>query len=215
MRAGRVRYEHDALGRIVVRQKMRLSGEEGHLAVRVGRGGSPDLGHDPGRHPLAVSYDPLGRRTAKRAWQLTAKAVIERDRLHLGRRRHSANRRRRSASAPRPGHADLGPPGPAARHPAERISAADAPQEEIDSRFFAIVTDLVGTPTELVDESGDGGVAHPEHSLGHYCLADGQQAYTPLRFPGQYYDPETGLHYNYFRHYDPETARYLTRDPLG
>ncbi|WP_416520587.1 RHS repeat-associated core domain-containing protein, partial [Streptomyces achromogenes] len=34
-------------------------------------------------------------------------------------------------------------------------------------------------------------------------------------FPGQYYDPETGLHYNYFRHYDPETARYLTPDPLG
>ena len=40
-------------------------------------------------------------------------------------------------------------------------------------------------------------------------------AYTPLRFPGQYHDPETGLHYNYFRHYDPETARYLTPDPLG
>ncbi|MFV2118770.1 RHS repeat-associated core domain-containing protein, partial [Streptomyces sp. Act-28] len=39
--------------------------------------------------------------------------------------------------------------------------------------------------------------------------------YTPLRFPGQYYDPETGLHYNYFRHYDPETARYLSVDPLG
>ncbi|RNG18204.1 hypothetical protein EEJ42_27590 [Streptomyces botrytidirepellens] len=28
-----------------------------------------------------------------------------------------------------------------------------------------------------------------------------------LRFPGQYADPETGLYYNYFRHYDPETAR--------
>jgi RHS repeat-associated protein len=40
-------------------------------------------------------------------------------------------------------------------------------------------------------------------------------AYTPLRFPGQYFDVETGLHYNYFRHYDPETARYLTPDPLG
>ncbi|MBJ6636844.1 RHS repeat-associated core domain-containing protein [Streptomyces sp. DHE7-1] len=36
-----------------------------------------------------------------------------------------------------------------------------------------------------------------------------------MRFPGQYYDPETGLHYNYFRHYDPESARYLTPDPLG
>ena len=32
---------------------------------------------------------------------------------------------------------------------------------------------------------------------------------------GQYYDPETGLHYNYFRHYDPETARYASADPLG
>jgi RHS repeat-associated protein len=40
-------------------------------------------------------------------------------------------------------------------------------------------------------------------------------AYTPLRFPGQYYDPETELHYNYFRHYDPKTIRYLSVDPLG
>uniref|UniRef100_UPI0034DF257A RHS repeat-associated core domain-containing protein n=1 Tax=Streptomyces sp. PU-14G TaxID=2800808 RepID=UPI0034DF257A len=37
----------------------------------------------------------------------------------------------------------------------------------------------------------------------------------PLRFPGQYADPETDLHYNYFRFYDPETARYLSPDPLG
>ncbi len=40
-------------------------------------------------------------------------------------------------------------------------------------------------------------------------------AYTPLRFPGQYFDRATGLHYNYFRYYDPETARYTTPDPLG
>ncbi|MEW1601990.1 RHS repeat-associated core domain-containing protein [Streptomyces sp. NPDC093808] len=40
-------------------------------------------------------------------------------------------------------------------------------------------------------------------------------AYTPLRFPGQYFDPETGLHYNFQRYYDPETARYFSPDPLG
>uniref|UniRef100_UPI00137EDBC3 RHS repeat-associated core domain-containing protein n=1 Tax=unclassified Streptomyces TaxID=2593676 RepID=UPI00137EDBC3 len=34
-------------------------------------------------------------------------------------------------------------------------------------------------------------------------------------FPGQYYDPESGLHYNVFRHYDPETGRYASPDPLG
>ncbi len=36
-----------------------------------------------------------------------------------------------------------------------------------------------------------------------------------LRFPGQYYDDETGLHYNYHRYYDPDTGRYLTADPIG
>ncbi|EHH4614758.1 TraC family protein [Escherichia coli] len=36
-----------------------------------------------------------------------------------------------------------------------------------------------------------------------------------LRFPGQYYDAETGFHYNWRRYYDPATGRYITSDPLG
>ncbi|MCG8292167.1 RHS repeat-associated core domain-containing protein [Pseudomonas entomophila] len=37
----------------------------------------------------------------------------------------------------------------------------------------------------------------------------------PLRFQGQYYDEETGLHYNRRRYYNPQTGRYLTPDPIG
>ncbi len=42
-----------------------------------------------------------------------------------------------------------------------------------------------------------------------------QTVENPFRFPGQYYDSETGLHYNYFRYYDPTTGRYVTPDPIG
>lgn len=36
-----------------------------------------------------------------------------------------------------------------------------------------------------------------------------------IRFPGQYYLPESGLYYNYFRDYDPQTGRYIESDPMG
>ena len=36
-----------------------------------------------------------------------------------------------------------------------------------------------------------------------------------LRFQGQYFDVETGLHYNTFRYYDPEIGRFITQDPSG
>ena len=44
----------------------------------------------------------------------------------------------------------------------------------------------------------------------------GQGVFTyALRFPGQYYDAETGTHYNYYRDYDPAIGRYEQSDPIG
>lgn len=37
----------------------------------------------------------------------------------------------------------------------------------------------------------------------------------PLRFPGQYEDSETGMHYNWFRYYNPDIGRYLRTDPIS
>ena len=36
-----------------------------------------------------------------------------------------------------------------------------------------------------------------------------------LRLPGQWFDEETGTHYNYYRDYDPDQGRYMTSDPIG
>ncbi len=45
--------------------------------------------------------------------------------------------------------------------------------------------------------------------------ADGQQFTLNLRFPGHYFDQETGLHYNMARDYEPRTGRYVESDPIG
>jgi len=72
----------------------------------------------------------------------------------------------------------------------------------------------VGTPAELV--AADGTIAgYQQHTVWGGTLWRPGGASTPLRFPGQYHDPETGLHYNQQRYYDPVTGSYLTPDPLG
>jgi len=50
-----------------------------------------------------------------------------------------------------------------------------------------------------------------------FCIEEGD-VFQPLRFPGQYYDEETGLHYNWHRYYKPEWGRYVEPSsfyPLG
>ena len=53
------------------------------------------------------------------------------------------------------------------------------------------------------------------HAFGQAQVAPASRLANPLRFPGQYFDPETGLHYNYFRDYEPSTGRYIESDPIG
>jgi RHS repeat-associated protein len=42
-----------------------------------------------------------------------------------------------------------------------------------------------------------------------------EPVYQPLRYQGQYFDAETGLHYNRFRYYDPDAGRFVSHDPIG
>ncbi|RMI41319.1 hypothetical protein EBN88_11320 [Streptomyces triticirhizae] len=97
------------------------------------------------------------------------------------------------------------------------LTQTEISDDENDRRFFAIVTDLVGTPTELYDEAG-GKVWERNASLWGAPLGDAPGTGSvdiPLDFPGQYRDWETGWHYNVLRYYDPLTACYVSPDPLG
>ncbi|MER8068830.1 putative T7SS-secreted protein [Streptomyces sp. NPDC094034] len=213
-RAGNVRYEHDAAGRIVLRQKTRLSRRPDTWRYEWDAEDRLTAVTTPDGTRWRYVYDPLGRRTAKRRLAPDGTTVVEQvtftwDGATL------CEQTTTSPGLPHPvvltwDHSGLRPLAQT-----ERITAADASQPEIDRRFLAIVTDLVGAPTELVDESGDIVWRTRTALWGTTTWSRTSTAYTPLRFPGQYFDPETGLHYNYFRHYDPETARYLTPDPLG
>ena len=80
--------------------------------------------------------------------------------------------------------------------------------------------DQLGTPRLATDASGTVvwrwesdayGTTPPEQDPD----GDGIDTVVNLRFPGQYYDAESGLFYNWHRYYDPETGGYITSDPIG
>ncbi|WP_372069507.1 RHS repeat-associated core domain-containing protein (plasmid) [Tistrella mobilis] len=86
-------------------------------------------------------------------------------------------------------------------------------------RLWYVITDQIGLARELVTPDGRLGwaAAHdPWGAINDNAPPDPDAATDcPLRFPGQWHDPETGLHYNRHRYYDPETGQYLSPDPIG
>ena len=85
---------------------------------------------------------------------------------------------------------------------------------------YTVQTDQLGTPRALSDatdrivwqwnsDAFGVGLANEDPD------SDGTRVTFPLRFPGQYFDAESGLHYNLMRDYDPTLGRYIEADPIG
>ncbi|KAF0813413.1 putative deoxyribonuclease RhsC [Andreprevotia sp. IGB-42] len=81
--------------------------------------------------------------------------------------------------------------------------------------------DQLGTPRQITDPASNAVVWRWDSEAFGNTQANqdpgntGNQFVYNLRFPGQYYDAESGRHYNYFRDYDPQTGRYVQSDPIG
>ncbi|HEY1057147.1 MAG TPA: RHS repeat-associated core domain-containing protein [Limnobacter sp.] len=89
-----------------------------------------------------------------------------------------------------------------------------------DGQVQHIHTDHLGTPRELSNSQGQWVWKARYRSYGALALKDDaveeqNPAACKLRFQGQYWDEESGLHYNLNRYYDPENGQFTTQDPIG
>jgi RHS repeat-associated protein len=221
--AGRTSYAYDGEGRLVRRTRRLLNGQKRVWTYtwtddRLTRVTTPD------DQTWQYLYDPLGRRISKRrlsddgsvaersdfAWdetrlaeERTGQGAVTTWEYLPGTHRPVAQTDRRTLVR-EPGRSAL----------AQLSDESAAPHMP---RFHALVTDPVGTPLEMVTADGTLGWQYRTALWGTELPTEGSTdtAHCPLRFPGQYADAETGMHYNYARYYDPETARYTCRDPLG
>ena len=119
-----------------------------------------------------------------------------------------------------------------------KLKSLDESPKPLQSRTYYVHTDHLGTPRELTNNSGDivwsasykawGATASIEHPPTQQTVQVGNTVQTQwvqplkeevpeqnLRFQGQYFDEETGLHYNRFRYYDPGCGRFVSQDPIG
>ncbi len=97
-----------------------------------------------------------------------------------------------------------------------------APAQMADSagNVYTVHSDHLDTPKQMTDSTGQvvwsaEHTAYGESTPNTDVDGDGNHVTLNVRFPGQYYDSETGLFYNYFRYYDPRIGRYITADPIG
>ena len=92
-------------------------------------------------------------------------------------------------------------------------------------RIYHYHTDHLGTPQELTNTRGEvvwlnyqmawgGSFSQLNHVYNLDGLDISSDELQPFRFQGQFYDVETGLHYNRFRYYDSDVGMFISRDPI-
>jgi RHS repeat-associated protein len=150
-------------------------------------------------------YDPFGRRIKKTVGGTATLYLWDGDQL-LAEYDTSGNRTVRYAYAG--GFAPM------------QFARVNGSSEDV----YDVHSDHLDTPRMLTDNAGVPSWRASYQAFGKAYLSsdpDGSIVTTTppiafnLRFPGQYYDAESGLHYNRFRHYSPDVGRYVSADPIG
>lgn len=93
--------------------------------------------------------------------------------------------------------------------------STDAVYLKTNNQYYFFQSDHLGTSQKLLASDGTVVWGAKAQAFGQTVVDAGSTITNNLRFPGQYFDQETEMHYNWFRYYDPHTGRYITSDPIG
>ncbi|MCK1794167.1 RHS repeat domain-containing protein, partial [Pseudomonas violetae] len=145
-------------------------------------------------------YDSLGRRVAKTS-------VIGGKTEHKNFLWQGLRMLREEA----PGQSSLYVYEPGSYAPLARVDQSEGEEQKL----YYFHTDQIGTPLEMTDRAGQIVWQATYKAWGALEKLAVSEVEQNLRFQGQYFDDETGLHYNTFRYYDPEVGRFITQDPIG
>ncbi|SEK57365.1 RHS repeat-associated core domain-containing protein [Pseudomonas agarici] len=110
-----------------------------------------------------------------------------------------------------PGQSSLYIYEPGSYAPLARVDQSEGEQQKL----YYFHTDQIGTPLEMTDVEGQIVWQATYKAWGSIETLAVNEVEQNLRFQGQYFDDETGLHYNTFRYYDPQVGRFITQDPIG
>nr|WP_255432012.1 RHS repeat-associated core domain-containing protein [Pantoea sp. Ap-967] len=199
------RYRYDRFGRLCEKrigsswvQYFEYDAEQRLVCVEQYRSGE--------RERVIFAYDPLGRRVSKEVYQKDEQ--IPRHRVVFQWQGIRLLQETRSGLSSLYVYSSLDGYEPLARINGESGS------EEID-HFH---TSLAGLPEQVTNAGGDTIWRADYQGWGNTRDVWNNQRQLQeqnIRYQGQYLDRETGLHYNTFRFYDPDTGRFTQPDPIG
>ena len=92
----------------------------------------------------------------------------------------------------------------------------------VNGKAYSIISDHLGTPILAIDSEGNEVwnrqldiYGRVKREIKASSLGDDVRPFIPFLYQGQYEDVETGLYYNRFRYYSPDSGTYISQDPIG